>query len=454
VTARPLRRLLMVLALMAGAMFARGSGHAASRTAAPEEVRVTIDGGRTLAGLLVSRDDSGVRLRVDGSELFVPAGDLLLVEDLPPIEDRYRARRAELKPGDTEMRLSLARWLQARERYALALIEAEFVLGADPAHRPARELASWLRAQLVLENRTRARLAAADDNTDEGSEPERSAPDAEVDRRSNVPRLTDEQINLIRVYELDLRDPPRMRVPRPTIERLLAEHQGHPVLPRNPEGREALMRARPERQVDLLFRVQARELYGEVDVLEDPAPLAMFREEVHGRWLVRACASNGCHGGAEAGRLRLARRYPNRTDTVYTNFLILDRFRLDNGEPMLDFERPEESPLLRAGLHATEVKRLTGREDAWTHPEVPRTRGRRGWRPIFRGPDDTRYEAAVAWIRSLYRPRPAHPVPYDAAWLVPPESSDGPTPDGAGPFGIRSDIEGDEPAGVEPGDGP
>jgi hypothetical protein len=166
--------------------------------------------------------------------------------------------------------------------------------------------------------------------------------------------------------------------------------------------------------LDLMFRVQARELYGDVRVLEDPAVMETFRKQVHGRWLATACATATCHGGQEAGRLMLAGDRPNHETTVYTNFLILERFRLADGSPLIDHDRPERSPLLQAGLMRSEAE--------WEHPEVPPTRGRRGWRPIFRDQEDPRYQDAVAWIRSLYRPRPDYPIDYEL-----------PTPESTGP---------------------
>lgn len=364
----------------------------------PEEARVVIRGGGSVVGLLIKRTPSGVRLRVDGRDLFIPEGDIAVFEQLLPVEDRYAERRAMIRDEDTETRLLLARWLRDRERYALALIEAEGVLGVDPGNAGARDLVRWLRAQLVLENRTRLRGAGpsdADDPRVPGPAPEEDEP---------FPRLTEAQINLIRVYEVDLANPPKMLVTRDTIDRLIEGYREHPLIPKDEEGKRALYAARPARVLDIMFRVQARELYGEVKVLEDPEVFEAFRERIHNRWLVNACASSGCHGGQEAGRLMLASERKNNASTVYTNFFILDRYRLADGQPLIDYEHPEKSPLLQAGLPEGVA--------LWAHPEVPETRGRRGWRPIFRSMDDDRFEEAVAWIESLYTPRPAYPVNY------------------------------------------
>ncbi len=365
----------------------------------PEEARVVVRGGGSVVGLLVEQKPSGVRLRVDGRELFIPASDIAVFEQLPPVEVRYAERRATIRDEDTETRLLLARWLRDRERYALALVEAEGVLGVDPGSAGARDLVRWLRAQLVLENRTRLR-----GTTDRGS-PETGRPEPEREQSESFPRLTDAQINLIRVYEVDLTNPPKMLVSRDTVDRLIDGYREHPLIPKDEQGKRALYAARPARILDIMFRVQARDLYGEIRVLEDPEVFRTFRERIHGRWLVNACASSGCHGGQEAGRLMLASDRKNHASTVYTNFFILDRYRLADGQPLINYEQPERSPLLQAGLPEGVA--------LWKHPEVPETRGRRGWRPIFRSMNDDRFEEAVAWINSLYTPRPEYPIKFE-----------------------------------------
>ena len=42
----------------------------------------------------------------------------------------------------------------------------------------------------------------------------------------------------------------------------------------------------------------------------------------------------------------LASKRPSAEATVYTNFLILERYRLPDGTPMISYEEPARSPLL------------------------------------------------------------------------------------------------------------
>src|SRR5690606_8892035 len=94
----------------------------------------------------------------------------------------------------------------------------------------------------------------------------------------------------------------------------------------------------------------ARELYGSVQVNGDPEAFSRFRDDVQTRWLVNACATNRCHGGAEAGRLRLVNTRPGGDEAVYTNFLILNRFVMTDGRPLILENDPGASPLLEMGL--------------------------------------------------------------------------------------------------------
>src|SRR5690606_13117960 len=126
-------------------------------------------------------------------------------------------------------------------------------------------------------------------------------------------------------YEIDTNNPPRLLIDRDTITQLMSEHAGSSLIPSTREGREAMYRKRPAEILDIMFRLQARNLYGKVQVLDHPESFRRFRENVHRGWFMNNCATTRCHGGTEAGRLWLHNRRPNSDETVYTNFLILDR---------------------------------------------------------------------------------------------------------------------------------
>ncbi len=383
----------------------------------PDELVVMLDNGRRIQGLLVGQDRETLTLRVEGVDTPIRRASIRGMETLPPILDRYRAMRRAIEPDDTASLIILAAWLRDRGLYREALSEIDPVVRLEPFNSEARELERWLRAQVALEGRradrppTRTPGRRADPRPDD-PESERPVPRA----AARFPTLTPEQINTIRVYEVDLAEPPRMRVDRTVVEELIRAYAGESEIPATQAGRNRLLRADASEILELMFSLRARAFYPRVQVLEDPPAIAMFRETVHGAggWLTNACASSRCHGGEHAGRLYLNNRRANSDATVYTNLLILDRFELADGTPLIDYTRPSRSPLLHMAL-AREVS-------LYPHPEVP-GRGGLGWRPVFRSTDDRGFERTVAWIDAMYTPRIGYPVDY-----TPPQPSPEPEP--------------------------
>lgn len=346
--------------------------------------------GQRVTGLLIENSAVRVVLRVKGIDVAFVRERVDRVKVLPSLEERYRARRRAIDDTDTDSLLMLAAWLHAREMDEYALKEVEHVLAIDPLDERARQLHLLIRSQMLLRR-----------NTGKGSKrPDKPVQKAEPKPGDPVefPLLTPEQINLIKVYEVDLADPPRLLVSRQTIEDLMERYAGHDLIPTTQAGREAMYDKRPEQILDVMFRLQARDLYGQVRVLGQPSAMRRFRDDVHRTWLINSCSSVRCHGGPNAGRLMLYNRRSNSDASVYTNFLILERYRLRDGTPLINYDEPERSPLLQAGLRPE--------DSLYPHPVV------RGYRSPFRSTKDRRYRQAVAWIQSMYTPRPKYPIDY------------------------------------------
>jgi hypothetical protein len=356
----------------------------------PREAVVTLKDGQRFSGELVERTTDRVVLRISNIDTPIPIGMVERVEILPPVLERYRAMRAMVDDNDVDRLLVLVEWLRARQQWDLALAELDHILEVQPENPEARRQKVLVESQRELAQRRVPR------SRDAGPAPA-ALPD--------FPLLTERDINLIKVYEVDLADPPRMVIDRETVTRLMDEHPGEPGIPRTPQEREAMYRLSPARLLDVMFRAQARNLYGNVRVLDQPRPMRLFRDNVHRSLIANYCATTHCHGGAEAGRLMLANRRPNAEGTVYTNFLILERYRLPDGTPMINYDEPAKSPLLNLALprEMASVK----------HPPVPGAGGRGDqWKPFFRSTDDRRFVEAVEWIKAMYRPRPEYPIEY------------------------------------------
>lgn len=388
-----------------------GEGLAAKAQPAPAaadlpEVVVYLKGGQRITGLLVSAETSHVTVRIAGINTRLPTDTIERYEVLAPILQRYEELRKSIG-DDPEAIVRLAKWLQDREHYTLALSEVNRALDIEPDHGEARRMKAILEQLIILKFAPRKSESAR--TAPESANPDRPRP-------GDFPLLTPADINIMRVYEVDLAAKPRVVIERDTAMRMLNAHAGHPLVPVTLEGREALARRPAVDILDLMFKLQAREFYREVQVLDPPASIRAFRENVQRTWLM-SCATTQCHGGMEAGRFILYNHSPNSDPSVYTNLLILERFRTSvgtadaqpgqpRGRPLINWDQPERSPLLQLGLPRN--------DSLFPHPRVPRRDNPSGdtWKPEFRSAEDKLFRKAVEWIRAMYRPRPDYPIQY------------------------------------------
>src|SRR5690606_38361306 len=149
------------------------------------------------------------------------------------------------------------------------------VLEIDPANQDARTLHDWLTAHLELAAKARERRPTRS----------RATPPAPP-----IPTLTPEQINLIRIYEIDLSNPGRLVVPDELLRELMVRHPES--FPAEVAAREAIIASSPAEKLHVLFDHKARDLYPRVRVLDDPPVMTEFKRHVHAGWVVNACASN------------------------------------------------------------------------------------------------------------------------------------------------------------------
>lgn len=371
-----------------------------TREAAPEEqvepgeeVEVTMRDGRRIGGLFVSKNPQQITLSISGIATPFPLESVERWRVLPGVDVRYSELRAAIEDDDTEQLLQLAEWLRSRGRLDLALWELDHVMELEPTNARAQELRTWvLEQQKVVEARRAARAGQGKpDETDPG-----------------FPLLDEAQINLIRVFEVDTKNPPRMIVPRAAVVKFLDTYagrtaEGKGTVPATPEGRELFLRQRPADLLGWFFALRARELYGMVQVLDNPPSMRIFRDEINRSWLTNSCATNKCHGGEAAGRLMLSNKKSGSDASAYTNFLILDRFKSSDGLGLIDYPEPARSPLLEMGLPHDQA--------IFKHPQVDSmSQGR--WRPVFRDRNDEKFLRAVEWIRGMYPQRTGYPIDY------------------------------------------
>lgn len=382
-----------------------GRDGARARRAAPgDEVVLVMNDGQRLVGRFVSGSEQAVVVNIGGVGLTVQRADFERLIVQRPMRERYREMRSMIDDGDVPRLLLLAEWLRANGLLDDALVELEHVRKIEPTNVEASRLRQLVDRQRELRDSAGPADAGpvrTAPSQRPAREPAPDAPPAPLDpgvESGGVPLLTPEQVNLMKVFEVDLGGSTKFIIERHVVERLLRDYAGHALIPSTREGKEQFLALPPAEILNVMFRVQARELYAEVKVQGNPPAMKQFRDNVNRAWLVTTCASPACHGGDSASALQLVNRRTTSEQSFYTNFLILDRYRLDGDVPLIDYDKPERSPLLQMALPRAESSR--------PHPEV------QGWQPAFRTVNDRRFLQAVDWIGAMYRPRPEYPIEY------------------------------------------
>lgn len=368
-----------------------------------ELVIVKLNSGQSFAGILLEKSAEAVAVDVNGLRVKLNRADIASIEYKPTRYDEYARLRAAIPEDDVSGTASLVLWLIEQEMFDEALAEAERLvevrIGDADATRLLRETQATIRLRQRDEKESGDGGGSARD-----LERQREQLASEIERvrfgPNDFPVLSREQINLMKVYEIDISNPPRLRITHDTIDRLFAEYGEHPLVPESRQARDVFRRKPAHEILDVMFRAQARTLYGDVQVIGNPHAMEKFRDDIHARWLINSCASTRCHGGKGAGRFVLRNIRRNTDETFYTNFLIIDRYRTEQGLPLLNWSDPPRSPLMHYALP---------RDDAlFPHPEVD------GWTPTIRSRSDRNFQDAMDWMRSMYLPRPDYGIDYES----------------------------------------
>ncbi|MFO0962976.1 MAG: hypothetical protein U0625_08735 [Phycisphaerales bacterium] len=417
------------------------------------------DGSRVRGEIL--RDDlECVEFRVDSVSGKLPRKNVYRVVLEPDFEERYAALKASIAPDEHTRRVALAKWLIDQGQFIYARQELEALL-RDADRDDARTLMRHVEARIKLNESIEARkrkeaaekqakgappagtapagtapagtapattpqpAATAPAETVPApapTEPAASTPDAPATAtpattapaapahaappaggppklRDVLPKnlLSNEDVNLIRVYEINFADPPRMTVSPEGVRQLILRYASSALIPSTTQERNALYTKPPQEIARLFFDLRARDLYKYIEVDEDPPALAKFRTRVHNSWLLGNCATSRCHGGVEGGRFFLYTGNAKDERIRYTNLMTLLSFKVD-GRPVVNFEDPESSLLVQYAMPRTTAR--------FPHPDV------KGWKPVFSPSTPQLHADTIEWIRSMYQPRPTYPVDY------------------------------------------
>ncbi len=378
--------------------FSKSRVHQIVRLVSPEPQQrgvVYLRNGQMREGIIIADEFDHVTMEIEGVRARLRRETVSHVVLKPTFDQQYRQFKNALRPGMSEQHLMLCRWLIDNRRYALAQVEIQELLQQSDQDIPeARQLLRFVEAQLALQR------SPANAIPNELEEEETQIEKEDEARYGRI--LTHEEVNLMRVYEIDFSRPPRIAIGHETIRKMIETHSANPAIPASRDARNALFRADPLEILRLMFKLRARELYGEAQVITEPHSLNLFRR-VHDGWITRNCATGACHGGDDAGRLYL-HRSRNPSDRVrYTNLLILERLEIDPEHQLIDYQDPEQSLLVQYGL-PRDVARVP-------HPEV------RGWRPAFSRGNDRMKQETIRWIKSMMQPRPDYSIDYEPPTL-------------------------------------
>lgn len=375
------------------------------------DVVLTLKDGRQIRGELISESTGSVTISVAGIETTFPRPMITEVKVQMSLAEQYQQKRAAIADTDTNARYDLARWLydqKSPEAYRLALGELNDILKAKPDHQQAALLRNVVTERLKLEpgaGDTPAPTKPDTGTTQPMPKPE-PAPGSEPEADESK-LLTDEQINLIRVYEVRLDNKPRIApLPREVVDEVYEKYREDPVMEQylGLRGEQRFRAMQGVDQLRILFQLRARELYDKVQVREDPETMSTFRTKIHPTYVLRYCGR--CHMQDKAPGLFLYTNNFNRESVVYTNYMILRRTRVKQ-TPLINKSNPLGSPLVQYGLP---------QKDAQTpHPDVP------GYKQYFTGPSDRRLQEIVQWISALYGDTDDYPIQFSPPIVGKPE---------------------------------
>ena len=357
---------------------------------AVEAIVITTEG-YTFEGSVVSEDRDTVILMISDVKTPILRSKIRSIQYKQSIEEQYTQRRSQLSEEDIDGRYILAYWLFEKKAYPIALKELENLLITFPDDTRITRL-----KKIVEDKYAQIQANKTIPSTQPNPDPKDNNSHKNHPLRSSFSRaLTDEQINLIKVYEIDLSTKPKIVIPRHVLDDFLSAYGAYPDVPKTRRSRNKFLKAPGYEQLQLFFQLKARNLYAKVKVIEDPLFMRDFRAKIHHRYVLNYCGTSQCHGGLSEQSVSLIRAEPNSTRTVYTNFFNLQSTTVGHAD-MIDRQQANRSMLLQFGL----PKDLA----MSPHPNVP------DWRPKFRNQNDGLYLTIERWIDTLWKPAPDYGI--------------------------------------------
>jgi hypothetical protein len=380
----PLKKLWIGLVLLAGL----------APVGLAREVIVTTHAGQELVGELLSETPETVIIVIAQIKTPIARADIAKLEYKKSIEEVFAQRRGALADDDVEGRYNLVYFLFAEEAFALAQQEVNLLAQAFPDNQDIQRLAMVIESKILLEaQREQAPPPKIKPRTPRGEKDE---------PKQHVPSdlLTNEQVNLIRIWELpsDLAEAkPLINISRKTIDKLFEQYTASDEVPKGRQNQNRFRALKGYEQLELFFTLRARSLYPEIIVKKDPPSLAEFRRFINPAYVARYFHRH--FGSGKFEQFKLFHRNPNNINEAYTNFYILSTTAI-NGMPLIDRAEPRRSLLVQWGMRRADAH--------YPAPDdIP------NWRPFFKNQEDKRLLQYIEWIESLlYMPTPKYGIVY------------------------------------------
>jgi hypothetical protein len=359
------------------------------------DVEILLNDGRKFRGTLVSERPDSITLRMSGVESTYQRSRIKSMITVQSLDEEYRSKRAKLQDNDYTGRFGLARELynkKLREADELALIEVESILKDKPDHP----------LSLALRSALKSRLKAAPPAPVTPAKPKTpvspTAPKPTAPSASTAPALlSKDDIALMKVYEVNLDNNPKVVVPRTLTDKILTTKRDSDVMSQylSREGERKFRTLKPVDQLDAIFAIGDRELYKEVKILNEPETLNYFRTKINSRYVIGYCGK--CHGARNPAPGLTVHTLRGITEqTAYSNLALLRIIESKDGIPLIFKSSPERSPLLEYGLPPEFAKT--------PHPEAPQ------YRPFFKNTEDPNYQDYLEWISLLFGDNESYPV--------------------------------------------
>lgn len=205
-------------------------------------------------------------------------------------------------------------------------------------------------------------------------------------RPQKDPLLTEDDIALFKVYEVNLEadPPPRVIIPREKALEFVKEFQAVDPDLRGKTNQDKFVRSEGHIQLGKFFEHKARDYYKHVRIRSQIQSLRDWGN-THRRYILGYFQPTFGAGAVEG--LYLFGRGRDTERIEMTNLYILTQVAID-GKPLIDRNEPEDSLLVQWGLPREEAK-------------FPAPNGIAGWEPKFKDMKDKRFIEQVDWIKSL-----------------------------------------------------